>query len=365
MSDYRKNIFLIFGTAVGAGIFSLPIALQQSGALVFFPLLVLLGYIMMRINTFYYELVAHFRVKHQFPGYVELIMGEQWGRIALYLMLFSIYGALIAYSFLGGTFLSQLLSISEDLGRQLFYALGVVVFLFAGSKLESIDISLTVLKGAVFTVLIALMGFEVIQLLAGEGIKALSLPPLIGGQPYLAFGVILFSFASVSIIAELHGKKEAGKKAITIAQVYIGALYALFSLVGVLYGLHMLESNPALLHRYGFLNTLFQIGGFITVFTPFQFLALAGRDMLMRDLSVSERSAKGWIAFVPFMFILFQFGTFLKILSITGGIFLAAMAYLVTWCYAMVFPDKHRGELVLIRRILTIGILSEIIIIFL
>lgn len=364
MSDARKNIFLIFGTAVGAGIFSLPNALQQSGLLIFFPLLILLGYIMMRINALYFELVAHFRVKHQFPGYVELIMGEQWGRIALYLMLASLYGALIAYSFLGGTFFSQLLPIPEDLGRQLFYAIAISVFLFAGKKLESIDIYVTILKLGILALLIGLMGLEVVMRVTGES-NAISMPPLVGDQPLQAFGAILFSFASVSIIAELFGKKHDGMGAIKTAQLLMGIVYALFALVGVWYGLHLLETNPNLLQRGGFLSTLFHIGGLITVFTPFQFLALAGRDMLERDLDVSERSAKGWIAFVPFLFILFDFGSFLTILSVTGGVFLAAMAYLVTWCYAMVFRDKNRGELLFIRRILTIGILSEIVVFFL
>ena len=364
MSDLHRNIFLIFGTAVGAGIFSLPITLQQSGAVAFFVLLVILGYIMMRINSMYYELVAHFRVKHQLPGYVELIMGEQWGRIALYLMLFSIYGAIIAYSFLGGTFFSQLLPIPEQLGRQLFYALGVVVFLFAGKKLESIDVLLTILKLGIFLILWGIMGTEIVLSLSGEA-NEVRLPPLFGDQPFMAFGAILFSFASVTIIAELHGKKKDGEQAIARSQLLIGVLYAIFSLIGVMYGLHLLETNPDLLRRNGVLHTIFQIGGLITVFTPFQFLALAGRDMLMRDLDVTERSAKGWIAFVPFVFLLFEFGSFLMILSLTGGVFLAAMAYLITWCYALVFPDKKRSELFMIRRVLTIGILSEIIVFFL
>ena len=57
MSPFYENIFLLLGTIIGAGIFSLPIALKQSGWIFFLITIIGLEYLLAKVNSFYREIV--------------------------------------------------------------------------------------------------------------------------------------------------------------------------------------------------------------------------------------------------------------------------------------------------------------------
>jgi ABC-type sugar transport system permease subunit len=85
-----------------------------------------------------------------------------------------------------------------------------------------------------------------------------------------------------------------------------------------------------------------------------------GKDIYREDLKVKERTAIGLISFVPFLAIIFQFGSFLSILSLTGGVFLAATGLIICWMYSAVHPGKNRVELAVIHVIFIAVMVFEI-----
>ncbi|MFW5703472.1 MAG: aromatic amino acid transport family protein [Patescibacteria group bacterium] len=347
MNDRIKNILLIAGVGIGAGIFSLPIALKQSGLPLFIAFVVILGFVMFRINYFLREIVLEYKTKNHIPGYAYKLLGKKSGHLAVWMMLLATFGALIAYAYLGGNFVSELTGVSPGVGAMLFYTIATGVFFFAGSKLEAIDIDATIMKMVLFIVICILFVVN-LPAVSTEAI------PLTIENPYTAYGVILFAFTSISIIPELHGKRES-LSTIMIAQVIILLIYLIFAPLGFFY----LKNGVFELPQRA-MNVLFQLAGLLAVFTPYQIISFAARDMLKQDLGTNYTTAKGLIAFVPFVVLLFQVGSFISMLSLTGAIFIGGMCLMVTLSYQAVFPHKHFWEIQVIQLLLVIGVIVEV-----
>ncbi len=336
----------MLGTVIGAGIFSLPFALQRSGIVLFVTLLVIVGYVMVRVNIFVYEIVTHTRAKHQIPGYISLILGPGWGRVALYMMMFATGGSLVAFAFLGGTFIAQLLPISEQLGTMLFYTFATAVILLAGTKLEAVDMVFTGIKMSLLAVIVLAM----IVVLPFETAKV----PFTATDPFSVLGAILFAYTGFSTSAVLH-RGAMTKKSIHVAQLVTFVTYLLFSLVAYFF---IDFTSFALPNRQ--LDLLFNLAGVFVVLTPYLVISMIGRETLIKDVRFHERTAIGVMAFVPFLFILFRIGSFLEVLSFTGGVFIAAVGMMICQAYARVFPKKRAFEVLFIQLIFLACIVLEI-----
>lgn len=341
-----QNIFLILGAVIGAGIFSLPFALQRSGIVVFVTVLAVVAYVMVRVNIFVYEIVTHTRAKHQIPGYISLILGPGWGRVAIYMVIFATGGSLVAFAFLGGTFIAQLLPISEQLGTMLFYSFATVVILVAGTKLEAVDMIFTAIKMSLLAVIMLAM----ILVLPFETVRV----PLIARDPFSVLGVILFAFTGFSTSTLLH-RSAVTKKSIYGAQLIIFVTYLLFSLVAYFF---IDFTGFALPNRQ--LDLLFNLAGVFVVLTPYLVISMIGKETLFKDVHLNERTAIGVMTFAPFLFILFRVGSFLEILSFTGGVFIGALGMMICQAYARVFPHKHSYEVLFIQLIFLACIVLEI-----
>lgn len=346
MPVFFQNIFLILGTVIGAGIFSLPFALQRSGIVVFTVLLVVVGYVMTRVNIFVYEIVTHTRAKHQIPGYISLILGPGWGRVALYMMMFATGGSLVAFTFLGGTFISQLLPVSQQHGTMLFYTFATAVILIAGTKLEAVDMLFTIVKmsllGLIVLAMILVLPFETARI------------PFTATDPFSVLGAIVFGFTGFSTSAVLH-RSVVTKRSIQVAQLIIFVTYLLFSLVAYYF---IDFTSFALPNRQ--LDILFNLAGVFVVLTPYLVISMIGKETLVKDVRLNQRTAIGVMAFVPFIFILFRVGSFLEVLSFTGGVFIAAVGMMICQAYATVFPQKRSFEVLFIQLIFLACIVLEI-----
>jgi len=72
-----RNLFLLLGTIIGAGMFSLPISLGRTGTVIFLVLTLGLGYLLGQVNWFYHRVIEKVKERHQLPGYVRKILGER------------------------------------------------------------------------------------------------------------------------------------------------------------------------------------------------------------------------------------------------------------------------------------------------
>ncbi len=347
MSAFWKNILLIIGATVGAGIFSLPQLLNKIGIVWFIVFLLGFSYLTYRLNWFYFRVIKSVKGNHQFSGYVERVLGTKWGRAASFVHLFSTYGALIAFVLIGGEFLGKALGITDQLGSQLFFVLAMVFILTSGKKSENIDVLFSLIKGVMFLI-IAFLCFSSFGLLSSISIVPITIP-------FESMGAFIFALSGFSIIPELHKEKDEGKSIFT-AQLAILLIYVIFTLAVSPYwqGSDFAFSNPVI-------SRIFSVTGFISVFTAYLLLSWVGKDIYREDLKVKERFAIGLISVVPFLAIVIQFGSFLSVLSLTGGVFLAATGILICWMYSTVHPGKNRVELAVIQLVFLSVMIFEIV----
>lgn len=341
-----RNILLLVGATVGAGVFSLPHVLASVGILPFVVLICVFAYITFRINYFYTEVIKKISGKHQLSGYVRKVFGTEWERIALTLHILSTLGSLIGFTLIGATFLSASVGLPEDYGLYAFCILTTATILLAGKKIAAIDTIFAFIKIILFGLVIVLC----ISQLGNVTWKA----PLIRSIPLYDFGIFLFAFTGFSIIPELLHEKNY-LKTLGFAQVAIALLYLIFpvSLVLFLAGNTFKFDNP-------FLNILFNASGFVSVFTAYLMQALVGKDMLENDLHVPDKAATLIIAGVAFLAVVFQIGSFVDVLSFTGGVFLGGAGLFVLGMYSHLYPTKHKLETGILQLVLVAGMFLEI-----
>jgi amino acid permease len=344
-----KNILLIVGTTVGAGIFSLPLVFKQTGLLPFFLLLIILAFVTLRLNIYFAEITHSIKQKHQLPGYVSIVLSKKMGVFSILLHLFSTYGALIAFASIGGTFLSHLLGTRPEIGRMLFFAIATGLLLFSGSKMEKLDEVFAAGKGILFALLI------VVAFLFYPFSKYHQ-APLIGTSPYLAYGLILFSLTGFSIIPELHPEKQY-KKTIWMAQFLIVLLYLIFTVALSPYviGGAFQFANPLMA---AFVN----VTGLVSVFTTYLLLSLVTKDVYRKDIKMNEKGAFGFTAGIPFLAIFFHVDGFMKMLSLTGGIFLGGIGLFICEMHQSIYPEKNKIERILIQLLLVSGVILELLV---
>lgn len=342
-----RNILLIIGSTVGAGIFSLPHVLRDIGLLPYILLLLISGYICFRVNSYYLAVVSRVKGRHQLSGYISRVLGAGWGRISLFLHVFSTFGALIAFTIIGGTFLSSFLGISQSLGSQLFFVAAGSVILIAGKKIDSFDSVFSVVKVAMFVIVLIVVAASPAHI-QPEAV------PLLSGVPLGSLGIFLFASAGFTVIPELT-RERRGASTLLAAQSIIVILYLIFAaaLFGFARGNGYLFPTPAA-------SLIFYITGFVSVFTAYMILAWVSKDMLTQDMKLSDKLATGLTIGIPFVSVLSQFGTFTGVLGFTGGVFMSGTGILLCRAYAAAYPGSHRWENRIVQLLLALVILIEI-----
>lgn len=342
MSPFFENIFLLLGTVIGAGIFSLPIALKQAGWIFFLIMIVGLELFLAKINSLYRDIVDNTKEKHQLPGYVRHILGERMSKVASVLLLFSTFGALLAYLIIGGTFTGNVFGVSSWSGSILFYVLVVFITVFAGKKIEAFDVIFTCIK-------VVLLFFIILTSFSRLTMFSMRFVPFIGENPLSAYGSILFALTGISIIPELKKDKHT-HTAIYIAEFIVLLFYLLFSIALFPY----LSTG-----KFIFKNILFDITGVFTILSPYLMLTWVGYDLLEKDLSVHKPKALLFVMGIPLVLFLFGLQSFMKVISLTGGVFLGSIALIITMMYQKKFPKKHTLSITVIQIVFIIGVILE------
>ncbi len=344
MSPFFINVFLLLGTIIGAGIFSLPIAFKQAGWFYFVAMMIGLGIFLAKTNSLYREIVDHTKEKHQLPGYVRTLLGSKMSKLSSLLLLFSTFGALLAYLIIGGTFTGNVLGVSSWSGSFIFYFVVIVITLIAGKKIESFDVIFTVIK-------VILLFFMIVTSFNHLTFFTLRFVPFIGENPLSAYGSILFALTGISIIPEM--KKDTHiYNAIYIAEFVVLVCYFLFAIALFPY----LSNGDG-----GYKNIFFDITGVFTILSPYLMLTWIGFDLLEKDLKIKKNKALLIVMGIPLVFFIMGLQSFMKVISLTGGVFLGSIALIVTFMYQKKFPKAHSVSIAIIQIVFLIGVVLEII----
>ncbi len=344
-----RNFLIIIGAAVGAGIFALPQTLIAAGFVPFALLLIGLAISMGWVNYAYYQVVQRIPGRHQLPGYVLHTLGKRWSIVASVLLLGSTMGALLAYLSLGGQFVANFTQLPAAAGSLVFFLAVYIPFLAMGRSLELWDYLFSATKILLFAVLIIAGVFVLLQ-----GTKptpfTLFAPRAIG-----AFGPILFSLTSFSIIPELKRVPRGVNKTLIQAQLFMVVLYLLFACAYA----GIIADNGAV-HASGWLLRLIDGAGLISVYTPSLLFSWVGYDLFTKDLGFNSFSAKGLVAALPLLLFVLGITQFSLIVGITGGVFLGAIGIMIMYMYDRLFPGEHALAVRLLQALFFFGICLEL-----
>lgn len=320
--NYVASTALLISSIVGVGMFTLPYISNQAGIITVIGYFILLGFLQHWLHTLYAEIILSSKSPHRLPGYAEKYIGKRAKKAVLILSLFSGYGALLAYTILGGQFLYQLLNPFLG-GSVILYTIGLlgirsVVMLFGLGWVTKAEVILTGgLLGAMVVVGVLATGqgsFENLTLFSSDNI-------------FLPYGPIFFAVSGLLAVNDIcllmKNEKEKIASVLKNGIIIASGIMLLFTIaIASISG--SLTSGDALGGLKTFIDPVFYnilLGvGLITVTTSFFIMAEAMEEMFIWDFQAKKMGAWLLIWTVPLFLLLLGAWDFTKVVAITGAV---------------------------------------------
>jgi len=324
--DFLLAIATLVGTAIGAGIFSLPYIASRSGFSIVMLMIFVLGVFTMLSNLMYGEITLRTGKRCRLVGYAEKYFGKKGRRPAAFAAFLSFYSGSLIYIILGGTFLNALLGGIFG-SNEFLYSTALFVFV-------SLSIYFNL---SLFSIIESWM--VLFLLLVMSGIVSKSVPHIDVSNFatvdfsywFLPFGAVLFSLGATSAIPELeHIIKKRQKRikdaiawgTVSYIMIYVVFITAILGVTGsqttedVFTGLSLFIGDGVI--------TFGLIFGFLAVLTSYLVTGISLKETFWYDYGLSEKKAWFLTCAVPYLFFLLGFRNFIEVISfagtLTGGI---------------------------------------------
>jgi amino acid permease len=291
-------------------------------------------------------------------------LGENWGRFALAALAASLWGAMVAYMIVGGTFLKTIFSPvigGSEFGYALVMALTAGLVMYRG--IQFVSRFATVIVGILvflflFIILAALPHAEVSNL-AGVHWEKFLLP----------YGVALFALSGMGIVPEL--KAVLGKRAdrhlpcaVVVGMAVITALYLVFGLtVAAVLGPDTTAAAfdglvPVLGSSFGVIAALL---GSVTILSIFTIVGIELTNTFRYDFHVDPRAATLLAVGVPVVLFVAGIRELIEVLSFVGGVFGGALGILIVAMYEKTRPGPVRVTSWFVALVFAVGIIFTIV----
>lgn len=337
-----EAVFMITGMTIGAGILGLPYAIAQAGLGVGLLLIAVLGTVMLALHLMIGEVATRSGENLQLPGLAEKYLGKLAKYALSVILIASGLATLLAYLIGEGISLATLFGGDPLTWSVIFWSVGSFLIwggLHRVKKAEKI-ISFTVMSIIVLLSLWLLPKFDSAELLTFN-------------QSGLLFplGVILFALHASPAIGEAHallpGAPRAFRRALILGTLLPIGLYILFTaaVVGAIGSEHLTEvATVAIGARFGsFVLVFANIFAILAMSTAFMGLGTALRETLEWDYHIPKAAAKFFVMAVPLLFLLLGVRSFVLILDVVGGVFIALEALIMAAVY--IRARKHLNDL--------------------
>jgi amino acid permease len=320
--NYVSAVAILISSIVGVGMFTLPFIASKTGLLTIIFYFVVLGFIQHWFHKVYALIVLSTKKQHRLPGYAEKYLGKKNKKILLILSMIAGYGALLAYTIIGGNFLYQLLNPYVG-GSQFFYtsillALRSLIILFGLTWVTRVEVILT--GGLIGSMIV------IAAVASGEGVMS-NLSLFNSNHVMLAYGPIFFAIAGTLAVNDmclaLKNEKDRIVSALRSGLIISIAIMIIFIIaVTSISGIN--TSSDALGGLKTFVDPIFYtvllIIGIITVTTSFFAVAEAVQEMYIWDYKINKYLAWFLVAAVPYLFYLLGAHDITKVIALTGAI---------------------------------------------
>ncbi|MEK7536975.1 MAG: aromatic amino acid transport family protein [Patescibacteria group bacterium] len=321
--DFLYASSILTGTIVGVGVFGIPFSFAKAGFLTGFLFLVFIGAVSLLINLIFGEVVLRTKEMHQFTGYAKIYLGQGAKIIATLAWFIGIYGALLAYIIISGSFLFNIF-VSQFYASPAFYS--ALFFIFA--SLAVLAGLRTVVWFEFFMVIFFMVIVLLILILSAPKIELQNLITLFNREFwFLPYGVLLFAYAGFSAIPIqkeiIKGRPDLLKKAILWGSLIPAILYFVFTLSVV--GISGETTSPDVVsgladfldYRIIFLVSIF---GLLAITTSFLALALVLAETFRLDYGFKKLNSWALTVFVPFFLFWFGVRNFIEVISLAGSV---------------------------------------------
>jgi len=338
-------IWLLAGTIIGAGVFSLPFVFSQVGLGTGIFYLAIFTAVYSILHYMYAEVikVSSPNENHQFFYLAKKYFRGGIADFLSFVILSELLFVMLVYLILAPTFLRLVFDFSPWIAFIIFWVLGSVFIFIRLSWMGLADflglLAILIIIGIVFFI-----GLD-------KTIETAFFKKLDAAAFFLPFGPLLFSLsgrpAIHKVMEEYNRAKERNYpfplKRIVIWGTVIPALVYLIFSVSIL----RLNPNvsPEALNSLNFLSSsilaLLGIMGFITLWTSYFMIGVNVRDILSLDLKYPSWVVSAAVLFIPLILYFLGFQEFLFVVSFVGSVFLALEAIFVVLLWRKAFPQNN------------------------
>lgn len=326
----NRNFFYavttLIGTIIGVGIFGLPYAFAKAGFFVGLFQLLVLGGIVMLVQLMFGEIILRTKEKHNLPGYIDKYLGKKWETLISISVLIGIFGSMIAYILVGGTFLREFFTHSAGIfgntPEYVFYVvfwLFLTVFILLGLKIiEMVEFGMTILL---------LITISAIVIFSSPHLNTNNLFVFNGMDFFLPYGIILFALSGTVAITEVReilvGQEKKMRSAIILGVLVPIIVYALFTftVIGVT-GINATEEAMTGLSNVvgGPIYALGIIFGILAIATSYITFGYYLYETFLYDFGVNRNLSHILIAVIPITFVMLGWRNFIAIISFLGAV---------------------------------------------
>lgn len=349
MTTGFKTFALYIGGTIGVGIFGIPYALMRSG---FWPMIVTTIVVLIItyfIHLFALDIVLMAGGRRQLPGYIGMYLGKSGKYLETIAEVGGSAGALLAYLIVGGGFLHLVINsfVPASLEGMIF-----LYFIIGAGIVFWGKVGHPMVHSVIFAFFMVVLGILIWYASrefsldnftrSGNGIMTSFLLP---------YGVLLFAFWGVALIPELvyvaKGSRSTVKKAIGLGFIVSLISYVLFSVIIVgVSGVNTTEDAiGGLIKLGGSMRLIVLLGSVFGVLTTFSSFLSVGRTLKRMFIYDYKFSALGaWLIAmgIPILFFLLGVHSFVKVLGVTGAIFLGLEGLLIIAAYWVGYHAKTR-----------------------
>lgn len=356
-----KNIILpaslLAGTIIGAGVFALPFVFEKAGIVTGLFYLGLFSACFVFVHLMYADLILKTEGGenlHRFPGYAKIYLGN-WGFwLAILTTIIGMLFVLTVYLILSISFVNLIKPIGLDISD----ASKLLIFWLFGSAaiflgIRRLALSEFLITGGIIVIILIIFGYG----LSHFG-KIISVPAFNLQNILLPYGAVLFALAGrvaipavVSYFQKIKQPLAEIKKPIILGTLLPALIYLLF-VFGIL-GLSGAVSEDAVSGLIGQIPkevlALIGVFGLISLWSSYIVIGLDIKNALKFDLKFPKILAGLTVVVLPPLLYFWGFQSFLILVSLIGGIFIALEGIFIVlmWLKA----SKLKAEQIIFKKL--------------
>lgn len=315
-------IALYIGTAIGAGIFAIPYAIQRVGFFIGIVYIVSIGILILLVSLIYGEIIQRTKGQHQLPKYAALYLGNTARILIIGSFVFGITGALTAYtvgvSDIAFHLLKPLIFVDLSAIQYIFFGLGSIAVFFGIGIIARIE-KIMILALLSTLLLILIFGFPVLEV---------SHLMIIQEKNFLfPIGVLLFAFGAASILPDMaalcKGSKKDLLKVIIVGGTVPIIVYIMFTLLVLGIQGESVPENAITGFQTLIDQKIYIIGSIIAMIamsTSFLSLGQALKEMIIDEFRLPHVLAWLSVFVFPFFLIFFHLVSFVQLIGMVGAV---------------------------------------------